>query len=42
MVFCCKIHCKEGRSEAAARLGAAGLAEPPKPELGGPFEGAWM
>lgn len=30
MVFCCKINCRDRRSEAGVRFGVVGLVEPPE------------
>lgn len=42
MVFCCKIHCRDGRIEAGIRLGLVGLVEPPEVGLKRQFVGPYM
>lgn len=42
MVFCCKMNCRDGRSEAAVKFGVVGLIEPPLTGLKMLLIGPWM
>lgn len=39
ILLCCRIHCNDGRTEAAERLEVPGLLEPPDTELNEEFTG---